>query len=120
MPADVRNAFNKACGEEFFEGFGLAGTSPVATFNQLGLPRKVGSIGLPVFGVEVRIVDDQGNDVPVNEPGEIVIRGHNVMKGYYNKPEANTELSATAGSTLATWRDATKKATFLSWIASRI
>jgi long-chain acyl-CoA synthetase len=91
LPVEVLHAFEKTFNVEILEGYGLSETSPVATFNQLGLPRKVGSIGLPIFGVEVRVVDDQDNDVPTNEPGEIVIRGHNVMKGYYKKPEANAE-----------------------------
>lgn len=91
LPVEVLNAFEKTFNVKILEGYGLSETSPVATFNQLGLERKVGSIGLPVFGTEIRIVDDQDQDVPVNEPGEILIRGHNVMKGYYKKPEATAE-----------------------------
>ncbi|HQX76374.1 MAG TPA: AMP-binding protein, partial [Thermoflexales bacterium] len=73
------------------EGYGLSETSPVATFNQIDLPRKVGSIGLPVWGSEVRVVDDQGNNCAVDVPGEVIIRGSNVMRGYYKKPEATAE-----------------------------
>jgi long-chain acyl-CoA synthetase len=91
LPVEVLHAFEKTFAVEILEGYGLSETSPVATFNQIGLPRKVGSIGLPVFGVEVRVVDDQDQDVPVNEPGEIIIRGHNIMKGYYKKPDATAE-----------------------------
>lgn len=91
LPVEVLHGFEETFNVKILEGYGLSETSPVATFNQLGLPRKVGSIGLPIFGTEVRVVDDEGNDVAVNEPGEIVIRGHNIMKGYYNKPEANAE-----------------------------
>jgi long-chain acyl-CoA synthetase len=91
MPVEVLHAFERTFNVEILEGYGLSETSPVATFNQQGLPRKVGSIGLPIFGVDVRIVDEQDNDVPVNQAGEIVIRGHNVMKGYYEKPEATAE-----------------------------
>jgi long-chain acyl-CoA synthetase len=91
LPVEVLHAFEKTFNVKILEGYGLSETSPVATFNQLGMERKVGSIGLPVFGTEVRIVDDQDQDVPVNEAGEIIIRGHNVMKGYYKKPEATAE-----------------------------
>jgi long-chain acyl-CoA synthetase len=73
------------------EGYGLSETSPVATFNQTDLPRKVGSIGLPVWGSEVRVVDEEGKNCAVDAPGEIVIRGSNVMRGYYKKPEATAE-----------------------------
>ncbi len=91
LPVEVLHGFEKTFGVQILEGYGLSETSPVATFNHRDLPRKVGSIGIPVFGVEVRVVDDQDNDVPVNEPGEIIIRGHNIMKGYYKKPEATAE-----------------------------
>ncbi len=91
MPVEVMRAFEETFGVKILEGYGLSETSPVATFNQADLPRKVGSIGVPVFGCEVRVVDGDMNDVPVNEPGEIVIRGHNVMKGYWQKPEATAE-----------------------------
>jgi long-chain acyl-CoA synthetase len=91
LPVEVLHAFERTFNVQILEGYGLSETSPVATFNQLGLERKVGSIGLPVFGTEIRIVDDQDQDVPVNEPGEIIIRGHNVMKGYYKKPDATAE-----------------------------
>jgi long-chain acyl-CoA synthetase len=91
MPVEVLNAFENMFGVTILEGYGLSETSPVATFNHRDLPRKVGSIGIPIFGVEVRIVDSEDNDVPVNEPGEIVIRGHNIMKGYYKKPDATAE-----------------------------
>ena len=65
--------------------------SPVVTFNQIEAGRKPGSIGMPVWGVEVKLVDENDNEVPVGEKGELLYRGHNVMKGYYNKPEANAE-----------------------------
>ena len=65
--------------------------SPVVTFNQLDVGCKPGSIGTPVWGVEVKLVDDEGNEVPTGEKGELWYRGHNVMKGYYNKPEANAK-----------------------------
>jgi long-chain acyl-CoA synthetase len=87
MPVEVMTAFEKEFGCVVLEGYGLSETSPVASFN---VPdrRRPGSIGSPVSGVEFRIVDDADKDVPDGEPGEIVIRGHNVMKGYWGKPEA--------------------------------
>jgi long-chain acyl-CoA synthetase len=65
----------------------LSETSPVASFNHPGRQRKAGSIGTPIAGVEFRLVDDEGRDVAPGELGEIAIRGHNVMKGYWHKPD---------------------------------
>jgi long-chain acyl-CoA synthetase len=70
------------------EGYGLSETSPAATFNHPDRPRKPGSIGTPVQGVKLRLVDDEGGDVPAGEVGEIAIQGSNVMLGYHNQPEA--------------------------------
>ncbi|MBV8952789.1 MAG: AMP-binding protein, partial [Solirubrobacterales bacterium] len=65
--------------------------SPVASFNHPDRERKPGSIGTPVDGVEMKVVDDKDNDVAQGEVGEIVIRGHNVMKGYWGRPDATEE-----------------------------
>ena len=86
MPLEVMRTFEKDFNCVVLEGYGLSETSPVASFN-LADRRRAGSIGQPVRGVEFRIVDDARNDVPIGEVGEILIRGHNVMKGYWNKPE---------------------------------
>ena len=91
MPVEVMRQFEEKFKVKILEGYGLSETSPVASFNRLDRERKPGSIGLPIWGVEMRCVDEDMNDVPVGEPGEIVIRGHNIMKGYYKKPEANEE-----------------------------
>ena len=91
MPVEVMRAFEEKFKVKILEGYGLSETSPVATFNRLDRPNKPGSIGLPVWGVSVRIVDWSDNDVGTNEVGEIVIRGHNVMKGYYRRPEATAQ-----------------------------
>lgn len=91
MPVEVMKAFERRFNVKILEGYGLSETSPVATFSRLDRPSKPGSIGLPVWGVQIRVVDEDDNDVPAGELGELVIRGHNVMKGYYNKPEANAE-----------------------------
>ncbi len=69
------------------EGYGLSETSPVATVNRLDLAQFNGSIGLPVPNTEIAIRDDDGNDLPIGERGEICIRGPQVMAGYWNRPE---------------------------------
>ncbi|MDQ3777520.1 MAG: AMP-binding protein, partial [Actinomycetota bacterium] len=91
MPGEVLRGFEEAFGCKVLEGYGLSETSPVASFNHPDRERKVGSIGTPIEGVEMKVVDDDGNEVPRGEVGEIVIRGHNVMKGYWNRPDATQE-----------------------------
>jgi long-chain acyl-CoA synthetase len=91
MPVEVMKAFEEAFGCMILEGYGLSETSPVASFNHPDRERKPGSIGTPIEGVEMKLVDDDGNEVGEGEPGEIVIRGHNVMKGYWNRPDASAE-----------------------------
>jgi len=91
MPVEVMRAFEDAFDCKVLEGYGLSETSPVASFNHPDRERKPGSIGTPIEGVEMKVVDDGGNEVAQGEPGEIVIRGHNVMKGYWNRPEATAE-----------------------------
>ena len=91
MPAELMRAFEEKFGCIILEGYGLSETSPVASFNHPDKERKPGSIGTPIEGVEMKLVDDDGNDVPQGEIGEIVIRGHNIMKGYWDRPEATAE-----------------------------
>jgi long-chain acyl-CoA synthetase len=91
MPVEVMRAFEEKFDVDILEGYGLSETSPVASFNPMEGVRKPGSVGIPVWGVQIRIVDEQDNDVPTGEMGEIVIKGHNIMKGYYNRPEATAE-----------------------------
>ncbi|NTW97221.1 MAG: long-chain fatty acid--CoA ligase [Oscillochloris sp.] len=91
MPVEVMLTFNAKHNVTILEGYGLSETSPVASFNHLDRPTKPGSIGTPIWGVEMRAVDPQGNSVPAGELGEIVVRGHNIMKGYYKRPEATSE-----------------------------
>jgi long-chain acyl-CoA synthetase len=90
LPGEVLRGVEEAFGVIILEGYGLSETSPVASFNQVD-KRRVGSIGLPVPGVEMKIVDDDDNEVPPGEVGEIVIRGHNIMKGYLGRPDATAE-----------------------------
>ncbi|WP_034274469.1 long-chain-fatty-acid--CoA ligase [Haloechinothrix halophila] len=93
MPVEVMNAFEAAFGCVVLEGYGLSETSPVASFN---FPdnRRAGSIGTPVNGVEFTIVDGDGNEVADGEVGEIAIKGHNIMKGYWAKPEETAKAIA--------------------------
>jgi long-chain acyl-CoA synthetase len=91
MPVEVMKGFEAKFNVKIQEGYGLSETSPVASFNRLDRERKPGSVGLPVWGVELKIFDEMDNEAPQGELGEIVIRGHNVMKGYYGRPEATAE-----------------------------
>jgi long-chain acyl-CoA synthetase len=91
-PIEVLKDFEATFGIGILEGYGLSETSPVASFNQLGRPTKPGTVGTPIWGVEMRLVDGDWKTIEGEGPGEIAIRGHNVMKGYYNRPEATAEV----------------------------
>jgi len=88
MPVELLRRIEARFGVMVLEGYGLSETSPTATINPPDGPRKEGSVGLPIFGSEVAVVDPEGRVVATGEVGEVVIRGHNVMKGYLNRPEA--------------------------------
>jgi len=91
MPVEVMSDFEKKFGVTILEGYGLSETSPIASFGSFDRPRKAGSIGYPVWGVELQICDEKGEPLPDGERGEICIRGHNIMKGYLDRPEATAE-----------------------------
>ena len=93
LPVETLTTFEDEFGCKILEGYGLSETSPVASFNHPDRERKAGSIGTPIQGVEMKLLDDDGNDVEMggDEVGEIAIRGHNVMKGYWRKPDATAE-----------------------------
>jgi long-chain acyl-CoA synthetase len=91
LPVEVLRGFEDAFGCTVLEGYGLSETSPVASFNHPGRERKPGSIGTPIRDVQMRAVDDSGHEVPAGEVGEIVIRGPNVMKGYWQRRDATAE-----------------------------
>lgn len=91
LPVEVLKRFEQEFGCIILEGYGLSETSPVAAFNHPDRARKPGSIGTAVEGVELRILDLDGNDVPAGEVGEIAVRGHNVMKGYWKQPKSTAE-----------------------------
>ncbi|MBE1530468.1 long-chain-fatty-acid--CoA ligase [Actinomadura algeriensis] len=87
LPLDVLRAFEER-GCPIIEGYGLSETSPLAASNRSGAGRRPGSIGRPIHGVEMRVVGDDGRELPRGAIGELVVRGPNVMKGYWNDPEA--------------------------------
>ncbi|MBV9915988.1 MAG: long-chain fatty acid--CoA ligase [Solirubrobacterales bacterium] len=92
LPVEVLHGFDDAFGCKVLEGYGLSETNGMATFNLPDRERKPGSIGLPTGGTEIKLVDDQDNEVPQGEPGELVMRGPFVMKGYWNRPEATESV----------------------------
>jgi long-chain acyl-CoA synthetase len=91
LPVELMKSFEEKFSCVILEGYGLSETSPVASFNHPDKERKPGSIGTPIDGVEMKVVSEDGEDLPAGEVGEIVIRGHNVMKGYWNRPDATEE-----------------------------
>jgi long-chain acyl-CoA synthetase len=104
LPVEVHKEFEQRFGVTILEGYGLSETSPVASFSRFGEPVRVGSIGTPIPGVEMKLIDPEGwDEVPgdlqedgKSAVGEIAIKGHNIMKGYYGRPEA-TEKSIQDG-----------------------
>jgi long-chain acyl-CoA synthetase len=91
LPVEVLRGVEREFGCILLEGYGLSETSPVASFNHPDKVRKAGSIGTPIQGVAMRLVDEFGKDVAPGDVGEIAIRGHNVMKGYWQRVDATTE-----------------------------
>lgn len=97
LPVELMRQFEETFGATILEGYGLSETSPVASFNQPHLERRPGSIGTPVPGVEMKLVSTDGSDVADGEVGEIAIRGENVMKGYWGRPDATAEAIRDGG-----------------------
>ena len=97
IPVELIRGFEDKFGCAIIEGYGLSETSPVASFNHPDKERKPGSIGTPIEGVEMQVWDDDGNEVAQGEVGEIVIRGHNIMKGYWERPDATDEAITSEG-----------------------
>ncbi len=91
LPMEVLHGIEEAFGVQVLEGYGLSETSPVASFNHPSLGTKPGTVGTPIRGVEFDLRDLDDRPVADGEIGEIVIRGENVMKGYWNRPEATAE-----------------------------
>ncbi|MFF7476884.1 AMP-binding protein [Streptomyces sp. NPDC008092] len=87
LPEEVLHGFERRFGAVVLEGYGMSETSPVISSNHPGQPRKAGSIGTPIAGVEVRLLNDEGGEVVPGEVGEIVVRSPGLMKGYWNQPQ---------------------------------
>jgi long-chain acyl-CoA synthetase len=94
LPAEIIRAFGERFGCVLLEGYGLTETTAAATFNGLDRPRKAGAVGVSLPGVEVRVVGCDGAPCALDEVGEVLVRGPNVMKGYWNRPEATAEVLA--------------------------
>ncbi|UQU68151.1 long-chain fatty acid--CoA ligase [Couchioplanes caeruleus] len=93
LPVEIIKEVRTRLGVQILEGYGLSETSPVATFSDPDSEPRPGSIGIPIWGVEVKLIDPEWNTVEgEDEIGEIAIRGHNIMRGYYNRPEATAEV----------------------------
>ena len=88
----VAEKWLEVTGSPLAEGYGLTETSPVLTINPLDGNHKLGTIGLPVPNTEIRIFDDDFNEVPQGQPGELCAKGPQVMEGYYNKPEETAKV----------------------------
>jgi long-chain acyl-CoA synthetase len=92
MPPDFIPVFEEKFKVKIMEGYGLTEASPVSSFSRLDMPQKHGSIGTPIPNVEAKIVDDQGQEVPRGTIGELILRGENIMKGYYKDPERTAQV----------------------------
>ncbi|GLV47410.1 long-chain-fatty-acid--CoA ligase [Thermus sp. LT1-2-5] len=87
LPVEVAKRFEEITGARLIEGYGLSEASPVTHSNPVEGVVKKGSIGMPLPSVEAKVVDEEGREVPLGEVGELIVRGPNVMKGYWNRPE---------------------------------
>jgi long-chain acyl-CoA synthetase len=93
LPVEIIKGFRDRFGVTILEGYGLSETSPSVTFTPVGAESRPGSIGRPIWGVAVKLIDDEWNTVEgADQVGEIAVRGHNVMRGYHNRPEATAEV----------------------------
>ncbi|MDR3655542.1 MAG: long-chain fatty acid--CoA ligase [Mycobacterium sp.] len=97
LPVELLRRFETVFGVGIREGYGLSETSPVVAFNRLDRPSRPGSIGMPVWGVELDLLDADGHHCAPGERGELVVRGHNVMKGYLGRPTATAEAIDSQG-----------------------
>lgn len=92
LPKEVHKNFKAKFGVTILEGYGLSETSPVASFSPFGEEPRVGSIGTPIPGVEMKLIDAEWNEVTEDDAvGEIAIKGPNIMKGYHGRPDATAE-----------------------------
>lgn len=93
LPVEILIQFKQRFGIDILEGYGLTETSPLAIFSDPERGSRAGAIGMPIWGIEAGLVDEDWNPMAgPNQVGELVIRGHNIMKGYYKRPEATAEV----------------------------
>jgi long-chain acyl-CoA synthetase len=93
LPVEIIRQVQEQLGVQVLEGYGLSETSPVATFSDPERDPRPGSIGIPIWGVELKLIDNDWKTIEAaDEVGEIAIRGHNIMKGYYGRPDATEEV----------------------------
>jgi len=92
MPAEFIPAFEKQFGVKIVEGYGLTEASPACSFNMLDRPQKPGSIGMAIPGAKIKIVDENGRELPRDEIGELIVKGDNVMQGYYKDKAATASV----------------------------
>jgi long-chain acyl-CoA synthetase len=92
LPVALLNAFKNKFQAQVYEGYGLSEAAPVVTSHRKSLPVKPGSVGIPIPGVEVKVVDEEGWEVPAGEVGELVVRGDNVTKGYFENAEETEKI----------------------------
>jgi len=92
LPPDVFESFRDRFGVTIWEGYGLTECGPAVTTNAMGEVAKAGSIGLALPGVDIRLVDEHGDDAEEDDPGEIWVKGPNVFAGYWNRPEATADV----------------------------
>ncbi|GAC1409124.1 MAG: long-chain fatty acid--CoA ligase [Actinomycetota bacterium] len=92
VPVEMAEEFERRTGARVLEGYGMTETSPTVSVMRVDEPRRLGSCGRPIPNISIRVVDDQGNPVAPGEPGELCVKGPNVMKGYYRRPELTAEV----------------------------
>jgi long-chain acyl-CoA synthetase len=92
MPPEFMPAFEKQFGVKILEGYGLTEAAPVCSFTRLGMAQKPGSIGIAIPDTLIKIVDEAGHELPRGEIGELIVRGNNVMKGYYKDDAATASV----------------------------
>ncbi len=92
LPKEILGTFEQRFGVTIWEGYGLTETAPALTSTAVGGVAKAGSIGRPLPGVEIRLVDEDGEDVEEGDPGEVIVRGPNVFRGYWNQPDETSRV----------------------------
>jgi long-chain acyl-CoA synthetase len=92
MPAEFIPLFEQKFGVRIMEGYGLTEASPASSFSRLDMPQKPGSIGIPIPGVAAKIIDEEGRELPGGSVGELILKGENIMKGYYKDDAATAQV----------------------------